>query len=81
MNQKAEVSPLNAEDVDKHDIVLKTNLRFQCDNAMFRMDALEVDDAECLAMQSRNSRCERPTTCKFDDLNVVKEAIAKHLRK
>ena len=48
INQKAEITPLNVEDIHNNDIVLKRNLWFQYNNAIFHIDILKKDNTDCL---------------------------------
>jgi hypothetical protein len=80
MNQNAEVTEFNSERVSKDEINLKPNLTFQYDNAMFRISILEAERAECIVIQSKNVVYEKNSMYQFDNLNIIREAIAKHLQ-
>jgi len=59
---------------------LKPNLTFQYDNTMFRISILEAERAKYIVIQSKNAVYEKNSMYQFDDLNIIREAIAKHLQ-
>ena len=45
MNQHAEVSQLKPKDIHKNDVALKPKLKFQCNDAMLRIEKIESERA------------------------------------
>ena len=72
MNQTIAISELKPEDIHQNQITLKLNLKFQHDNAMFRIESLNSELAECVTIQSKNKMHRKSSKFKFDDLMCIK---------
>ena len=70
---------LKAKDISKYKITLKLNLRFWCNNAIFQINILESEKANCIVIQSKNTIYQKGLKYQFNNLNIIREVIVKRL--